>query len=164
MRNSTWAPMSARSRPMVRMSRTSGTLVSVTALSVSRAAQTSGREAFLAPEMRTVPSSGLPPTTRICSTEPSLREVGRNGSGGTRRHHDPGYPPQVGDHALDREAFAGADPRDSPGHAPADLDEQAAAGPEQTAGAGGQPPVQAGRIRLREQRAPGLVVTDFRGE
>src|SRR5262245_36020790 len=59
--------MDSSTRPMVLMSRTSGTLRSTSGSWVRRAAHRSGSEAFLAPEMRTVPSRGRPPTMRIFS-------------------------------------------------------------------------------------------------
>ena len=57
---------------MVRMSRTSGTFESTTGASVRSTAHSSGSEAFFAPEIRTVPSSGRPPTRRILSIGESL--------------------------------------------------------------------------------------------
>ena len=121
---------------MVRMSRTSGTLLRTTGLSVSRAAQTSGSEAFLAPEMRTVPSRGLPPTTRIFSTgsvydgsEPAACEP-------AARPPPRGMPWRSGTTLLDAEAFAlGRRPITSSAMPMADLDDQGAA----RAAAGGGP-------------------------
>ena len=66
-RMSVSTPMAESTRPIVRMSRTSGTLLRMTGWSVRIEAHTSGREAFFAPEMRTVPSRALPPTIRIFS-------------------------------------------------------------------------------------------------
>ena len=56
----------------VSMSRTWGMFSRMTGSSVSRAAAMAGSAAFLAPLMRTVPSSGLPPRM----TNLSMRVVG----------------------------------------------------------------------------------------
>jgi hypothetical protein len=65
----TCTPRSESRRARVRMSLTSGTLLRRTAWSVSSVAHRSGSEAFLAPEMRTLPSSGRPPTMRSRSMD-----------------------------------------------------------------------------------------------
>src|SRR5262245_39506555 len=86
------------------MSRTSGMFVRRTGASVRSAAHSSGRDAFLAPEMRTLPSRGRPPTTRILSTEASLFRERLAPVAGLPRHQDPGDALQVLHDALDPEA------------------------------------------------------------
>src|SRR5262249_3247918 len=66
--------------------------------SVRSAAHRSGSDAFLAPEIRTVPSSGRPPTTRILSMTASLAGTGPPKTGEATR------PRAVGRSARRREA------------------------------------------------------------
>src|SRR3954464_4401075 len=69
------------------MSRTSGIFSRVTVSSVSSAAAMQGRAEFFAPEMRTVPTSGLPPRITNLSMEVSSGfpvaeiRIARNGCG-----------------------------------------------------------------------------------
>jgi hypothetical protein len=77
MRSSTvtLAPIRPSSSIMVVTSCRCGTFAIVTGLSASRAPARMGSAAFLAPEMRTSPSSGAPP--RICSlSKRPLRQPG----------------------------------------------------------------------------------------
>jgi len=60
---STSAPMAARRRPLVSMSRTWGMFSRMTSSSVRMAAAMQGMAEFFAPEILMVPRRGLPPRT-----------------------------------------------------------------------------------------------------
>ena len=71
------APMRFRTLPMTCTSEISGTLVSVVVPGASRVAAMSFRAEFLAPETRTVPSSGCPPSTRMMSKRMTFQKKAR---------------------------------------------------------------------------------------
>src|SRR5512145_1313910 len=163
-RDSTSAPKPCRSRPRVWMSRTSGMLRRRTVSSVSREAHISGREAFFAPETRTVPSRGRPPTMRILSMELSvyrrlvtLRERG-GGSLADRwapDDDDPGNRLQVG-HDLDLLQAAGLeDPENLLGLIMAHLDGDEATRPQSLYGERTEPAIHEERFAWGEQSKGG---------
>src|SRR5207248_1235997 len=107
--------MAVSSLRVVSMSRTSGIFSNTTGSSVSRAAAIAGSAAFLAPETRTVPSSGLPPRITNLSIEnglfyvvaiPIVRATGNAESMAEplarRFFGEPNRPPHVAARGLER--------------------------------------------------------------
>ncbi len=146
---------------MVRMSRTSGTFVSTTGASVRSTAHSSGSEAFFAPEMRTVPSSGRPPTRRILSIVESL-SPGERGS--RRAVTTRGIACRSGDRGADPQPGALEDGAHRLRLARADLDGQPAARPQRLRRGRGQPSVDGQRVAGGEEGDRRLVVADLGGE